>query len=61
MPKGQSMDKLKEGLQNWLTIVEKQYGVKPIIYTGEKYFEDFLQDDFFNRQYNVLNDYQETI
>jgi hypothetical protein len=22
---------------------------------------DFLQDDFFNRQYNVLNDYQETI
>lgn len=46
MPKGQSMNKLKEGLQNWLTIVEKEYGVKPIIYTGEKYYEDFLRDDF---------------
>jgi lysozyme len=55
MPKGQSMGKLKEGLQNWLTIVEKQYGVKPIIYTGEKYFEDFLQDDFPNYKFWIAN------
>jgi lysozyme len=55
MPKGQSMDKLKEGLQNWLTIVEKQYGVKPIIYTGEKYFEDFLRDDFPNYKFWIAN------
>jgi len=55
MPKGQSMDKLKEGLQNWLTIVEKQYGVKPIIYTGEKYFEDFLQEDFLNYKFWIAN------
>ena len=55
MPKGQSMDKLKEGLQNWLTIVEKQYGVKPIIYTGEKYFEDFLQEDFPNYKFWIAN------
>lgn len=55
MPKGQSMNKLKEGLQNWLTIVEKQYGVKPIIYTGEKYFEDFLQEDFPNYKFWIAN------
>jgi lysozyme len=55
MPKGQSMDKLKEGLQNWLTIVEKHYGVKPIIYTGEKYYEDFLQEDFPNYHFWIAN------
>ena len=55
MPKGQSMDKLKEGLQNWLTIVEKNYGVKPIIYTGEKYYEYFLQEDFPNYQFWIAN------
>lgn len=55
MPKGQSMNKLKEGLQNWLTIVEKQYGVKPIIYTGEKYYEDFLRDDFPNYKFWIAN------
>ena len=37
MPKGQSMSRLKEGLQNWLTLVEQHYGVKPILYSGEKY------------------------
>lgn len=55
MPKGQSMDKLKEGLQNWLTIVEKHYGVKPIIYTGEKYYEDFLREDFPDYQFWIAN------
>ena len=55
MPKGQSMDKLKEGLQNWLTIIEKHYGVKPIIYTGEKYYEDFLQEDFPGYQFWIAN------
>ena len=55
MPKWQSMDKLKEGLQNWLTIVEKHYGIKPIIYTGEKYYEDFLQEDFPNYQFWIAN------
>ena len=55
MPKGQSMEKLKEGLQNWLSIVEKHYRVKPIIYTGEKYYEDFLQEDFPSYQFWIAN------
>lgn len=55
MPKGQSMEKLKEGLQNWLTIIEKHYGIKPIIYTGEKYYEDFLREDFPDYQFWIAN------
>ena len=55
MPKGQSMEQLKVGLQNWLTRVEKKYGVKPIIYTGEKYYEDFLKEDFPNYKFWIAN------
>lgn len=55
MPKGQSMNQLKEGLQNWLTIVEKKYGIKPIIYSGEKYYEDFLKEDFPNYKFWIAN------
>lgn len=46
MPKTQSMERLIEGLKNWCEIVEKHYGVKPILYTSEKYYEDFLKEDF---------------
>lgn len=55
MPKGQSMEKLKEGLQNWLAIIEKHYGIRPIIYTGEKYYEDFLKEDFPDYQFWIAN------
>lgn len=55
MPKGQSMERLKEGLQNWLTLVEKHYGIKPIIYSPEKYFEDFLQKDFPDYEFWIAN------
>ena len=46
MPKNQSMDKLVEGLKNWCTIIEEHYNIKPIIYTSEKYHQDFLQEHF---------------
>lgn len=55
MPKGQSMERLKEGLQNWLSIVEEHYGIKPIIYSPEKYFEDFLQKDFPDYEFWIAN------
>ncbi len=42
----QSMQSLKEGLRNFVTLVEKEYGVKPIIYTKLSMWEDFLQQDF---------------
>lgn len=46
LPKVQSMDRLKIGLQNWLNIVERHYGVKPIIYSGQHYYEKYLEQQF---------------
>lgn len=46
LPKNQSVDSLKVGLRRWLKHVEKHYKVKPIIYSGESYYTDFLKDEF---------------
>ena len=45
-PKVQSMKSLKVGLRNFLDLVEKEYGVKPIIYTKLSMWRDYLQNDF---------------
>jgi lysozyme len=55
MPKNQSIAKMKEGIQNWLNLVEKHYQVKPILYTGEKYYEDFLKEDFKGYAFWIAN------
>lgn len=44
----QSRDKLREGLKNWLQIVEAHYGVKPMIYTGDRFFWDVLHEHGFD-------------
>lgn len=46
LPTVQSMDRLRVGLQNWLNIVERHYGVKPIIYTGRSYYKTNLLQHF---------------
>jgi len=46
LPKTQSVTRLKIGLRKWLTAVEKHYKVKPIIYSGESYYKDFLKEEF---------------
>ena len=46
LPKAQSIARLKIGLRKWLTAVEKHYKVKPIIYSGESYYKDFLKEEF---------------
>ena len=46
LPKNQSIDSLKVGLKRWLNKVESHYGIKPIIYSGDQYFKDFLEDEF---------------
>lgn len=46
LPRTQSIDRLKIGLKRWLEKIEGHYGVKPIIYTSESYYEDFLKNDF---------------
>lgn len=45
-PRVQSMSSLKVGLRNFITLCEKEYGVKPIIYTKLSMWRDFLKSDF---------------
>lgn len=45
-PKHQSVDKMVEGVRNWIKIVEAHYGVKPIIYSGENFYELNLKEHF---------------
>lgn len=46
LPKSQSIARLKIGLRRWLEVVEAHYKVKPIIYSGECYYTDFLRKEF---------------
>jgi lysozyme len=55
LPENQSVDSLKIGLHRWLDFVEAHYKVKPIIYTGESYYKDFLKDEFSDNTFWVAN------
>jgi lysozyme len=55
LPKNQSMDRLKVGLKKWLDAVEKHYGVQPIIYTGQKFYEGFLAEEFSEYTFWIAN------
>jgi lysozyme len=55
LPKNQSIDSLKVGLRRWLEKVEDHYGVKPIIYSGEKYYIDFLKEEFDDYPFWIAN------
>lgn len=46
LPKKQSMDSLKVGLQRWLDRVEAHYGKRPIIYSGDHYYKTFIKKEF---------------
>lgn len=46
IPDEQSIDNLKTGLKRWLNTVQKHYGVKPIIYSGDSFYTDFLKKEF---------------
>ena len=55
LPKSQSIDSLKVGLRRWLNKVEKHYKVKPIIYSGESYYTDFLKEEFLDYPLWIAN------
>jgi lysozyme len=63
LPKNQSVEQLKIGLKRWLKKVEEHYKVKPIIYTGESYYDDFLKEEFSDYLFWIANYnlYQEEI
>ncbi len=55
LPKEQSLTNLKLGLKRWLKAVENHYKVKPIIYTSEKYYDDFLKEEFGDYLFWIAN------
>jgi lysozyme len=40
------VDIIVKGVANWLDIVEKHYGVKPIIYTNEHFYKKYIAGNF---------------
>lgn len=45
---GVSVSQMQKGVKIWLDEVEKQYGVKPIIYTNIDFYEHYFQTGFEN-------------
>lgn len=44
-----SVSQLQREVRKWLDLVEKRYGVKPIIYSGYKFKQKYLNDSVFNQ------------
>ena len=44
----QSKDRLRQGIKNWLQIVEAHFGVRPMIYTGDRFFWEVLHNQGFD-------------
>lgn len=55
LPENQSIDSLKIGLRRWLKKIDAHYKVKPIIYTGEHYYQDFLKNEFSDYTFWIAN------
>ncbi len=55
LPENQSIDSLKVGLKRWLDRVDAHYKVRPIIYSGERYYIDFLKEEFKGYTFWVAN------
>ena len=55
LPKNQSIDSLKVGLKRFLKKIDEHYKVKPIIYSGEKYYTSFLKEEFSEYTFWVAN------
>lgn len=55
LPKHQTIDSLRKGLRRWLEKVDAHYKVRPIIYTGEKFYQQFLKDEFSDYTFWIAN------
>ncbi|MBC7607640.1 MAG: glycoside hydrolase family 25 protein [Burkholderiales bacterium] len=55
LPENQPIDSLKVGLRRWLQKIDAHYKVKPIIYTGEKYYNAFLKEEFNEYTFWIAN------
>ena len=55
LPENQSLDSLKVGLRRWLEKVDAHYKIKPIIYSGNNYYEAFLKAEFSEYTFWIAN------
>lgn len=55
LPKEQSIENLKIGLKRFLNKIEEHYEVRPIIYSSQRYYEDFLKDEFSEYTFWIAN------
>jgi len=55
LPENQSIDSLKVGLRRWLEKVRDHYKVRPIIYSGNNYYEAFLKAEFSEYSFWIAN------
>lgn len=54
---GKSKKDIVKGLKKYIQIVEKKYGIKPIIYSNVSFIEDYLSDDFADYHFWVAHYY----
>lgn len=54
-PTTQTKENLIKGLKNWLKIIEEYYGVKPILYSYDKYYEHILNEHFIDYPLWIAN------
>ena len=54
-PRHQSMDSLRIGLKRWLDKVEAHYNIRPIVYSGDSYFTEFLEKEFKDYKLWIAN------
>ena len=43
---GRNANEIKKGVKEWVSIIEKQYAIQPIIYTNIDFYKNYLQPDF---------------
>jgi lysozyme len=53
-------DNMKKGIKNWLKLIEKHYGVKPIIYTNASFYKKYLSGKDFNGYHFWIAHYTKT-
>ncbi|MDR1582471.1 MAG: glycoside hydrolase family 25 protein [Prevotellaceae bacterium] len=53
-------DNLKQGIKNWLKLIEKHYGVKPIIYTNVHFYKKYLSGKEFQKYHFWIAHYTKT-
>ena len=54
LPGIQSKSNWRKGLKNWIYLVEKEYGMQPIIYTGDSFYKSYLSTDSYFKNYPHL-------